>query len=64
MIHETVIKSVSELMWLWFVIEPNDKDILAVDVQKSETCFFTERILFNGIYNYGMYYVSFDSCTK
>ena len=36
-IDETALKAGSELIWLWVVIEPNDKEILAVDISKEET---------------------------
>jgi hypothetical protein len=33
-------------MWLWIVIEPNDKEILAVDITKEQNMFVVaERIL-------------------
>ena len=45
---ETTIKAgSSELIWLnWIVIEPNDKEILAVDISKERNMFVVaERIL-------------------
>ncbi len=37
-IDETAIKAGSELIWLWVVIEPTDKEILQLIYQKNETC--------------------------
>ena len=37
-VDETAIKDGSELIWLWVVIEPNDKEIHAVDISIEETC--------------------------
>ena len=31
---KNVVKAGSELIWIWIVIEPNDKEILAVDTSK------------------------------
>ena len=38
-IDETAIKAGSELIWLWVVIEPNDKEILAFDISKERNMF-------------------------
>src|SRR3954451_19085609 len=36
-VDETAIKAGSELIWLWVVVvEPNDKEILAVDISKEQ----------------------------
>jgi putative transposase len=42
---ETSIKTASKLVWLWIVIEPNDKEILAVDIPKERNMFVAERFL-------------------
>jgi putative transposase len=34
-IDETVIKAGSETIWLWTIIEPKIKEILAVDITKK-----------------------------
>ena len=48
-VDETAIKDGSELIWLWqvvVVIEPNDKEILAVDISKEQNMFVVaERFL-------------------
>ena len=44
-VDETAIKAGSELIWLWVVIEPNDKEILAVDISKERNMFVAERFL-------------------
>jgi putative transposase len=62
-IDETAIKAGSELIWLWIVIEPNDKEILAVDISKERNMFVAERILSNVIGKYGHHQVSSDGGT-
>ena len=61
MIVESVIKAVSELIWLWVVIELNDKEILVVNRSKKRSMFFADRILSNIIDKYGSHSVSSDS---
>jgi putative transposase len=39
-IDETLIKvGSSEYIWLWVIIEPNDKEILAIDISKERNMF-------------------------
>ncbi len=62
-IDETAIKAGSELIWLWVVIEPNDKEILSVDITKERNMFVTERFLSHVIEEYGKHPVSTDGGT-
>ena len=41
-IDETAIKAGSELIWLWIVIEPKNKEILATNISKERNMFVTE----------------------
>ena len=57
-VDETAIKDGSELIWLWVVIEPNDKEILAVNISKERNIFVAERFLYNVLDKYGKHKVS------
>jgi putative transposase len=58
---ETSIKTASKLVWLWIVIEPNDKEILAVDISKERNMFVVaERFLSHVLDKYGKHQVSSD----
>ena len=57
---ETAIKAGSELIWLWVVIEPKDKEILATDISKERNMFVAERILSHVVNKYGLHSVSSD----
>ena len=57
-VDETAIKDGSELIWLWVVIEPNDKEILAFDISKERNMFVAERFLSHVLDKYGKHQVS------
>ena len=38
-IDETAIKAGSELLWLWVVVEPNNKEILSFYISKERNMF-------------------------
>ena len=58
-VDETEIKDGSELIWLWVVIEPNDKEILVVDISKERNTFVVaERFLSHVLDKYGKHQVS------
>jgi putative transposase len=59
-IDETVIKAGPELVWLWIVIEPTNKEILSFRISKERNMFVAERILFQVINMYGKHQVSSD----
>ena len=62
-IDETVIKAGPELIWLWVVIEPANKEILSFYISKERNMFVAERILFQVINMYGKHQVSSDDGT-
>ncbi len=62
-IDETAIKAGSELIWLWVVIEPTDKEILSFQFKRAKHVFAKERILSNVIDKYGKHQVSSDGGT-
>jgi len=62
-IDETALKAGSELIWLWVVIEPNNKEILAVDISKERNMFVAERFLSDVSDKYGKHQVSSDGGT-
>ena len=63
-IDETAIKAgSSDLVWLWVVIEPKDKEILATDISKKRNMFITKRVLSEVINKYGPHSVSSDGGT-
>ncbi len=60
-IDETTIKAgSSELIWLWVIIEPKDKEILDVDISKERNMFVAERFLSQVINKYGLHSVWSD----
>ena len=38
------IKDGSELIWLWVVIEPKDKEILSIDISKERNMFVASNV--------------------
>ena len=63
-IDETAIKAGSELIWLWVVIEPKYKEILAIDISKERNMFVVaERFLSQVVNKYGIHSVSSDGGT-
>ena len=60
---ETAIKAGSELIWLWVVIEPIDKEILSFQISKERNMFVAERILSHVVNRYGKHPVSTDGGT-
>ncbi len=60
-IDETAIKAGSELLWLWVVVEPNDKQILSFHISKERNMFVAiERFLSRVLDKYGLHQVSSD----
>ena len=60
---ETAIKAGSELIWLWIVIEPSDKQILSFHISKERNMFVAERFLSYVLDKYGKHQVSSDGGT-
>ncbi|HEY6534586.1 MAG TPA: DDE-type integrase/transposase/recombinase [Candidatus Nitrosocosmicus sp.] len=62
-IDETAIKAGSELVWIWVVIEPANKEILSFGISKERNMFISERILSEAVNMYGKHQVSSDGGT-
>jgi len=50
----------SEYIWLWVIIEPKDKEILAIDISKERNMFVAERFLSHIVKEYGQHSVLTD----
>ena len=59
-IDETAIKAGSELIWIWIVMEPADKEILSFYISKERNMFVAERFLSKVVEEYGLKSVSSD----
>jgi transposase-like protein len=59
-IDEIIVKTGFELIRLWVVIEPIDKEILSFDISKERNMFVVECFLSNVIKEYGKYPISTD----
>ncbi len=57
-IDETVIKAGSELIWLWIIIEPTNKKIIAIDISKKRNISIAKRFLSHAVNKYGLHSVS------
>ncbi len=62
-IDETAIKVGSELIWLWVVIEPIYKEILAINISKERNMFIADRFLSYIVEEFGHHPVSTDGGT-
>ena len=62
-IDETGTKAGSELIWIWVVIEPTDKEILSFYISKERNMFVAERFLAKVVEVYGLHSVSTDGGT-
>ncbi len=62
-IDETVIKAGSETVWLWAIIEPKNKEILAANISKKRNISVAKRFLSTVINKYGKHAVSTDGGT-
>ena len=49
-----------ELVWIWVVIEPTNKEILSFYISKERNMFVAERVLSEVINKYGLHSVSSD----
>ena len=60
-IDETAIEAgSSKLIWLWIVIGPTNKEILATDISKKRNISIAKRFLSHVINKYGKHQVSSD----
>ncbi len=54
-IDETQIKIGSEYIWLWVVIEPENKEILRLSISKERNMFVAESFLSHIVKEYGQH---------
>ena len=62
-IDETLLKVGFEFIWLWVVIEPENRQILALSISKERNMFVAERFISVVIKNHGKHPVSTDGGT-
>lgn len=62
-VDETLIKVGSELVWLWVVIEPENRQILALSISKERNMLIAERFLSGLVRIHGKHPVSTDGGT-
>jgi putative transposase len=62
-LDETQLKVGSEFIWLWIAIEPETKNIVAINISKERNMFVAERFLYSIIKVYGEHPVSTDGGT-
>ena len=63
-VDETLIKTGSELVWLWVAIEPKDRRILALTISKERSMLVAERFIFGLVKAHGKHPVSTDGGTR
>jgi putative transposase len=59
-VDETILKVGSEYNWLWIAIEPENKQILALNISKERNMFVAERLLSGLVNLHGKHPVSTD----
>ncbi len=60
-IDEIALKAGSELIWIWVIIEPTDKQIRSFHIKRTKNMFvIAERILSDVLDKYGKHQVSSD----
>jgi putative transposase len=59
-VDETILKVGSEYIWLWIAIDPENKQILALNISKERNMFVAERLLAGLINSHGKHPVSTD----
>jgi putative transposase len=62
-VDETLIKAGSEYTWLWVAIEPENKQILALNISKERNMFVAERFISGLVNAYGKHPASTDGGT-
>ncbi len=62
-LDETIVKVGSEYIWLWVVIEPENKEILRLSISKERNMFVAEHFLSHIVKEYGQHPVSTDGGT-
>ena len=62
-VDETLVKTGSELVWLWVAIEPKDRQILALSISKERNMLVAERFIFGLVKAHGTHPASTDGGT-
>jgi putative transposase len=62
-VDETLIKAGSKYTWLWVAIEPENKQILALNISKERNMFVAERFISGLVNAYGKHPASTDGGT-
>ena len=62
-VDETMLKVNSEYIWLWVAIEPENKQILALNITKERNMFVAERFLDDLVKIHGKHCISTDGGT-
>jgi len=62
-VDETLLKAGSEYVWLWVAIEPENKQILALNISKERNMFVAERFISGLVNAYGKHPASTDGGT-
>ena len=62
-VDETLIRVGSELVWLWVAIEPQNREILTVNISKERNILIAERFISDIVKVYGEHPVSTDGGT-
>src|SRR5215210_6018767 len=63
LVDETLIKVGSEYIWLWVAIEPENREILALNISKERNMFVAERFISGLVHIHGEHPVSTDGGT-
>jgi putative transposase len=59
-VDETMLKVGSEYIWIWFAIEPKNKQILALSISRERNMLIVERFLSTIVRDHGKHPVSTD----
>ena len=62
-VDETILKVNSEYIWLWVAIEPENRQILALNITKERNMFVAERFLDGLVKIHGKHCISTDGGT-
>jgi putative transposase len=62
-IDETILKVGSEYIWLWIAIEPENRQILALNISKERNMLIAERFISSLVQIHGNHPVSTDGGT-
>jgi putative transposase len=62
-VDETLLKVGPELIWLWVAIEPENRQILALNISKERNMFVADRFISGLVTTYGKHNISTDGGT-